>query len=288
MDVHMYEKAVTQENIAKLKARGVVFVGPEHGRLASGLVGLGRLAEVDTIVGAIRKVLGRNGDLAGKRILVTAGGTQEAIDPVRVVTNRSSGKMGYALAEAARDRGAEVVLVTGPTALADPYGGMVRKVISAQQMCQAVLKEVPKVQALIMAAAVADFAPVNAEAQKIKKGTEAFTLQLARTIDILTEVKGPILKVGFAAETEAVMENAQEKLHRKSLDLVVANDVTDKDSGFGADTNRVVIIDREGQVEKLPLLTKYEVAQKVLDRVARLLSSPTTVKLPYRGRELCG
>ncbi len=269
MDVNMYENQVTQENIARLRSRGFVMVGPGYGRLASGKMGLGRLVDVGEIMAAISQVLGRSGDLQGKRIVVTAGGTQEPLDPVRCLTNRSSGRMGYAIAEAARDRGAEVVLVTAPTALPRPYGVGVVEVTTAQEMYQAVRKAVEKADVLIMAAAVADYRPVRMAESKIKRDrAEKLTVELERTPDILGEVKGNFLRVGFAAESEDLVANAREKLRRKQLDLIVANDV----AAIGAETNRVVLIDRTGGTEELPLLPKREVADSILDRVVRLLS----------------
>jgi phosphopantothenoylcysteine decarboxylase / phosphopantothenate---cysteine ligase len=268
----MYENLVTQENLAKLKARGFVIVGPDYGRLASRGVGLGRLVDVNEILGIIGQVLGRSSDLAGKRIVVTAGGTQEPLDPVRCLTNSSSGKMGYALAEAARDRGANVILISAPTALLKPVGIDTVNVGTAQEMYEAVKKAVVKADALIMAAAVADYRPKKVSRSKIRKEkASSLTLELERTPDILTEVKGKLLRVGFAAESENLLANAKEKLEKKRLDLIVANDITVKGSGIGADTNQVVIIDRKGKTEKLPLTPKREVADRILDRVVQLL-----------------
>ncbi len=270
MDVNMYENQVTQENIAKLKARGFVMVGPGYGRLASGKMGLGRLVDISEIMAAISQVLGKSGDLHGKRIVVTAGGTQEPLDPVRCLTNRSSGKMGYAIAEAARDRGAEVVLVTAPTALPRPYGIDVVQVTTAQDMYEAVQKAVGKADALIMAAAVADYRPKKMAESKIKREkADKLVLELERTPDILGEVRGNFLRVGFAAESEELVANAKEKLRKKQLDLIVANDV----SAIGAETNSVVLIDRTGSIDELPTLPKREVADRILDKVASLLSS---------------
>jgi phosphopantothenoylcysteine decarboxylase/phosphopantothenate--cysteine ligase len=272
MHAAMYQNQVTQDNLAKLKARSFTIVGPDYGRLASGGMGLGRLVDVNEILGTICQVLGRNRDLAGRRIVVTAGGTQEPVDPVRCLTNRSSGKMGYALAEAARDRGAKVVLVSAPTALQKPVGVDVVNVGTAQEMYEAVKKAVSKADALIMAAAVADYRPRKVSKGKIKRErASSLTLELERTPDILTEVKGKFLRVGFAAESENLVANAKGKLDKKRLDLIVANDITDRGSGIGADTNQVVIIDRKGKIEKLPLLPKREVADRILDRVVKLL-----------------
>ncbi len=271
MNDNMFQNPVTQDNLAKLKARGFTIVDPAYGRLVSGKTGWGRLAEVETIIGTIKQVLGKKGDLAGKRIVVTAGGTLEPIDPVRHIGNRSSGKMGYAVAEAARDRGATVALITAPTSLPEPVGIEVVPVQTASQMKEAVAKAVAKADALIMAAAVADYQPKAVAEAKIKKAAPTLTLELVRTPDILTEVKGNFLKVGFAAESEDVVANAKQKLQKKQLDLIIANDITSAESGFGVDTNKVAIIDRDGKVDNLPLLTKREVAEKILDKVVELL-----------------
>ncbi len=272
MDVNMFENPITQENLSKLKARGFTIVDPAYGRMASGKVGLGRLAETETIIGTIKQMLGRNGDLAGKRITVTAGGTQEPIDPVRHIGNRSSGKMGYAVAEAARDRGAAVSLITTPTCLPEPVGVEVIHVQTVSEMREAVIKATARADALIMAAAVADYKPKSVAKAKIKKDSPSLTLELVRTPDILAEVKGNFIKVGFAAESEDTIDNARRKLQEKQLDLIVANDITSPDSGFGVDTNKVTLIDRDGKVESLPLLTKREVADKILDRVVEFLA----------------
>ena len=272
MDAGMWQNAVTQENINRLRSRGFIIVGPGYGRLASGLVGMGRLIENEEILGTIFQVLGRKGDLANKQVVVSAGGTQEPIDLVRFVGNRSSGKMGYAMAEAARDRGAVVTLVTGPTALPSPSGIDIMQVWTAAQMRDAVLKATAAADVLIMAAAVADYRPATVAEGKIKREAETLTLEMVKTSDILSEVKGDIIKVGFAAESSDVINRGTEKLKRKHLDLIVVNDITAKDSGFDADTNRVAFIDRGGKVEQLPLMLKSEVAHKILDRVAALLA----------------
>ncbi|MCX6010282.1 MAG: bifunctional phosphopantothenoylcysteine decarboxylase/phosphopantothenate--cysteine ligase CoaBC, partial [Chloroflexi bacterium] len=276
METNMYNNPITQDNLAKLEARDFVIIGPATGWLASGKEGLGRLADIKDIIGSICQVLGRGGDLAGRHIVVTAGGTQEPIDPVRYISNRSSGKMGYALAEAARDRGAKVTLVTAPTSLPEPVGIDVIQVGTTQEMRQAVENVTPRADALIMAAAVADYRPIKAAKDKIKKGKAGLTLELECTPDILGTVKGNFIKVGFAAESSNLVENAREKLKQKRLDFIVANYITASDSGFGTDTNRVTIIDRKGKVENLPLMSKREVADKVLDRVVRLI--PPTQK----------
>ena len=214
------------------------------------------------------------GDLSGKHIVVTAGGTQEPIDPVRHIGNRSSGRMGYALAEAARDRGAEVKLITAPASLPEPAGVKVIHVRTAIQMKEAVTKAIAGADALIMAAAVADYMPKDVANSKIKKeSARSLTIELVRTPDILAEVKGKFIKVGFAAESEDLVANARRKLEQKGLDLMVANDITDADSGFDVDTNKVALIDRDGEVEELPLMSKREVAERVLDRVAELFTA---------------
>lgn len=272
METGMYANPVTQENLSRLRARNFVIIGPASGWLASGKEGLGRLADVADIIGTIRQILGREGNLAGKYIVVTAGGTQEPIDPVRFISNRSSGKMGYALAEAARDRGAKVCLITAPTWLPEPVGVEVIKVNTAQEMYEAVTKATSGADALLMAAAVADYRPRLIAKDKIKKGKPGLTLELEGTPDILGTVKGDFIRVGFAAESSNLLENARQKLLQKNLDFIVANDITAGDSGFGVDTNRVTIIDREGRTESLPLLPKREVAEKVLDKVANLLA----------------
>ncbi|MFC2013639.1 bifunctional phosphopantothenoylcysteine decarboxylase/phosphopantothenate--cysteine ligase CoaBC [Chloroflexota bacterium] len=267
MNDNMFQNPVTQDNLAKLKARGFTIIEPGYGRLASSKIGKGRLAEIETIVGAIKQVLGSTVDLAGKRIVVTAGGTQEPIDPVRHIGNRSSGKMGYAIAKAARDRGATVTLITAPTSLPEQADVEVVHVRTASEMKGAVVKAMPQADALIMAAAVADYQPKIAAEAKIKKEAPSLTLELIRTTDILAEVKGNFLKVGFAAESEDIVENAKKKLEKKQLDLIVANDITDADSGFDADNNKVTLIDRKGNIDTLPLLTKREVADRILDKV---------------------
>ena len=276
MDANMFDHPATQENLAKLRARGVTIAGPASGRLASGLMGMGRLLETPELLGHISATLGRNGDLAGRTIVVSAGGTQEPIDPVRVLTNNSSGKMGYALAEAARDRGANAILVTAPTNLPDPPLVKVMPIQTAQQMCDAVLSQLEGADALIMSAAVADYRPVAPAEQKIKKSSQELSLELTRTTDILEAAQGDFVKVGFSAETENLVANATDKVRRKSLDLIVANDITDPDSGFGRDTNRVVLIDRELRVEELPLMSKYEVSNRILDRIVTLLQGQPT------------
>jgi phosphopantothenoylcysteine decarboxylase/phosphopantothenate--cysteine ligase len=277
MESNMFQNPITQENLVKLKARDFTIVEPGYGRLASGKVGLGRIAEVERIIGTIKQVLGRSKDLVGKRIVVTAGGTQEPIDPVRHLGNRSSGKMGYAIAEAARDRGAAVSLITAPVSLPEPVGIDVVPVKTAAGMKEAVDKVAAQADVLIMAAAVADYQPKTVAESKIKKETTSLTLELVRTPDTLAEIKGNFLRVGFAAESEDIVANARQKLERKQLNLIVANDITDPTGGFGSDTNKVTLIDRDGKVESLPLLTKREVADKILDKVVGLLNKGARV-----------
>ncbi len=272
MDGDMYDHPATQENLGKLQDRGVVIAGPSAGRLASGLMGMGRLLETPELLGYIAYALGRNGDLAGRTVVVSAGGTAEPIDPVRVITNHSSGKMGYALAEAARDRGARVVLVSAAKGLPNPPLVDVVPVQTAQQMCDAVLSHVETADALIMAAAVADYRPAELAEQKIKKSEDELTIALAKTTDILAAAQGNFVKVGFAAESENLVPNAKVKVRSKGLDLIVANDITVENSGFGADDNLVTLIGRDLEAEELPLLSKYEVGHRVLDRVVGILN----------------
>ena len=275
MDSLMYGNPATQANLEILRTRGVTFVGPEEGRLASGQLGAGRMSEPAVIVGAVRALLGRAlGDLRGRHVVVSAGGTREAIDPVRFLGNRSSGKMGFALAEAARDRGAAVSLVSTQPALSALYGVAVEQVESAEEMREAMERRVRSADVLVMAAAVADFRPAEVSTQKRKKQEHGadWELALQENPDLLAGLEGNFVKVGFAAETNDLIENAAAKLHKKGLDLVVANDVTDPESGFGQDTNRVVLIDGRSEPETLPLLSKYDAAQRVLDRVVALLA----------------
>jgi len=277
MDHNMWQNDATQRNVAELSERGFHIVPPEEGELASGKIGRGRLAAVETVVGAIRFALSRQGPLVGKTVVVTAGGTREPIDPVRFISNRSSGKMGYAVAQAALDFGAEVQLVTAPTALRPPVGAKVTRVLTAMEMREAVLELVQEADALIMAAAVSDYRVERAAVQKVKSEAEQWVLPLVRNPDIVAEVgasRPARLRalVGFAAETEDVIENASAKVRKKGLDLIVANDVSCPDSGFEVDTNRVSLIDINGNVEQLPLLPKAEVAQRLMERVSGLLA----------------
>lgn len=272
MESHMWQNSATQANLARLKEGGAYTIGPAEGRLASGASGGGRMVEPELIVEAARQVLGRNGDLAGKQVVITAGATREALDPVRYLTNRSTGKMGYALAEAARDRGATVTLISS-AGLPAPFGVTLTPVISAAEMARAVLAHLTGADALVMAAAVADYRPANVAEQKIKKSDDDLVLPLARTADILLAVAAqraqtgwPRRVIGFAAETENLLNHAAGKLARKGLDFIVANDVTRSDTGFAVDTNQVTILGADGSTEAWPLLSKIEVAHRIWDR----------------------
>ena len=272
MNVHMWGNPICRENIQKLRARGYHFVEPEAGELACGYEGKGRLAEIPAIGEGIRAVLTAQ-DLSGETVLVTAGPTEEDLDPVRFLSNHSSGKMGYALAKAARRRGAEVILVSGPTSLSPPAGVNLVSVRSALEMREAVFHHLEKASILLMAAAVSDYRPKQAASQKMKKTSAPMTLELERNPDILLEAgrsKGNRLWVGFAAETENLLKNAKEKLARKNLDLIVANDVSQPGAGFRVDTNIVRVIDRSGRAEKLPLMSKEDLADRILDRLLAL------------------
>lgn len=275
MDSQMWEHPATQANRATLEARGVQFLGPLSGRLASGRMGAGRLMEPAAIVDEVRARLGReHGPLAGRTVVVTAGGTREAVDPVRFLSNHSSGKQGYAIAEAARDRGAEVVLVTSAS-LTAPGGVRVVRVESALDMLHAVQHEAAEADVLIMAAAVADYRPASPAERKIKRGDleGELVVQLVENPDISKTVEGGFVKVVFAAETNDLIDNATKKLRAKNAALIVANDVSATDAGFGVDDNRVTILDAEGGREDLPLMTKYEVATRILERVADVLAA---------------
>jgi phosphopantothenoylcysteine decarboxylase/phosphopantothenate--cysteine ligase len=281
MDGAMYEHSVTQANLKTLVERGAYLIEPEEGRFASGLYGKGRLPETTTLLGHIRLALSRKGNLAGRKVLITAGGTREALDPVRYISNHSSGKQGYALAQAALDAGAEVTLISSVD-LPTPIGATLVKTTSAQSILEHVLALIPKHDTLIMAAAIADFRPANVSKQKIKKKDDGagLKLELTRNPDILQEVskqRPPRLKavVGFAAESESLLENAQSKVQRKGLDFIVANDISEKDAGFAVDTNRVTLLDKHGKQEKLPLMSKALVAEHILAKVAELLGEMT-------------
>jgi phosphopantothenoylcysteine decarboxylase/phosphopantothenate--cysteine ligase len=273
MNVNMWQHAATQENLATLRARGVRIVEPGEGYLACGMTGPGRLAAQEEIVKAVQDMLWAGQDLAGETVLVTAGPTCEDIDPVRFLSNRSSGKMGYAVAEAAARRGAKVILVSGPTSLEAPQGVERQDVRSTREMLDAVVRNFAQASIGIFAAAVADFRPAEPAASKIKRGKESVTLRLEPNPDILATVardKGERLVVGFAAETENVAENARKKLTQKNADLIVANDVTVEGAGFDYDTNIVTLFSRDGRDLALPRMSKAEVADKILDEALRL------------------
>lgn len=271
MEDGMFHHPATQGHLATLKERGATIVGPDHGRLASGAVGTGRLADVETILGTARRILGRNGILAGRTVVVTAGGTHEPVDPVRYVGNRSSGAMGYALAQAAIDAGASVTLITGPSSLRPPVGAAVVAVDTAEQMLVAVNHAIRSAAALVMAAAVADFRPDHVSTKKLKKqGTDAgLTLALVRNPDILASVNHPgLVKVGFAAETEDLEANALLKLRAKGLAMIVANDAT---ATIGAGTSTATIILPDAPIERLPSMTKQLLGAEIINRLATIL-----------------
>ena len=276
MNVNMWNHAATQENVEMLRARGVKIVDPDEGYLACGMTGAGRLAGQAAIVAAVHEALHAVRDLTGEKVLVTAGPTRENLDPVRYLTNRSSGKMGYAVAEAAARRGAHVILVSGPTSLEAPAGVERIDVQSADEMHRAVLEKVADCSIAIFAAAVADYRPTESNGHKIKRNKESTTISLEPTPDILASVarnKGDRFIVGFAAETEHVAENARQKLAAKNADLIVANDITAEGAGFDHDTNIVTLFARDGRDLALPRMSKSEVAQRILDEVVRLRST---------------
>lgn len=278
MDAGMYSHPATQENINILKNRGVHFIGPEEGHLASGLVGPGRMSEPTEIIGFSRWLLSRKNPLTGKKVLITAGGTREAIDPVRYISNHSSGKQGYALAQAALDYGAEVTLISTPSNQTAPHGSLCVQVESAEEMYNAVMAELETANALIMSAAVADFKPEEYKKDKIKKEKGLTEIKLTRTRDIIAETaklkksKNLNLKIiGFAAESENLKNNAKKKMTEKEMDMIVANDITDPQAGFSVDTNKVLLMFSDGSTEQLPLLQKSEVAEKVIQHLANWL-----------------
>lgn len=276
MNVNMYANRAVQNNIAVLKGYGYRFVEPGEGRVACGQVGKGRLAETGTIIDAISSLLSTRGDMKGLTVLVTAGGTREPIDPVRYISNRSSGKMGYALAGAAASRGARVILVSAPSSLSVPPGVDLVGVESAREMHEAVMRYYPEAQVVIKAAAVADYRCSQVAGQKIKKEGESLTLELVRNPDILADLglnkRGGVTLVGFAAETRDLEENARKKLAGKNLDLLVANDVTMPGAGFGSDTNIVKLYFAGGETRPLPLMDKTDVANRILDAVMQIRS----------------
>ena len=273
MNVNMWDHAATRENVGTLRARGVHIVPPDEGYLACGMTGAGRLASVDSIAEAVRARLGVAHDLEEETILVTAGPTCEDIDPVRFLTNRSSGKMGYALAQAAARRGASVILISGPTKLDPPQGAQFVAVRNTEEMHRAVLAHFPGATALVMAAAVADYRPVAPQNKKLKRGSGRLNLELEPTVDILADVargKGDRAIIGFAAETENVAAHARAKLESKQADLIVANDVTADGAGFDHDTNVITLYFRDGSEKAFPRMPKIDAAQRILDQLRAL------------------
>ena len=277
MNTTMWEHPATQRNVERLRADGVHFVAPDAGEMACGTIGPGRLSEPDRIVAAALEILAAAkapADLSGERLLITAGATREEIDPVRFISNRSSGKMGFALAEAALKRGADVTVVAGITTATPPAGVRIINALSAQEMSEVVARETANASVFIGAAAIADYRPAQRADQKIKKTRDAITLTLERTPDVLSQVAAArtngMLVVGFAAETENVVENAKEKLRVKKLDAIVANDVTRADSGFDTATNAITIITKDNNSVALPTLSKREAADRILDVIVQL------------------
>jgi phosphopantothenoylcysteine decarboxylase/phosphopantothenate--cysteine ligase len=278
MDGGMFAHPATQANLETLQTRGAIVVGPAEGHLASGLAGIGRMVEPQELLGQIRLALAKGGPLHGMQVVVTAGGTEEPIDPVRAITNRSSGKQGFAIARAALERGAQVTLIAGPTSLPTPTGAQRVDVRTAGEMLAAVLEAVSQAELLVMAAAVSDFRPVKPAGEKIKREKGIPQIELERTPDILATVAArrsgsdyPRLVVGFAAESQDLRQNALAKLQAKKLDLIVANDISASDAGFAVDTNRVTLLDAGGGEEVLPLLSKSEVADWLLERIVGML-----------------
>jgi len=277
MESHMFAHPATQENLVKLTERGAYLAGPAEGHLASGASGRGRMLEPADLIGHIRLALGGNGLLAAKKVVVTAGGTREPLDPVRVITNRSSGKQGYALAQSALEAGADVCLISTVN-LPAPVGARVVEVNTAQEMLEAVLAEVATADALIMAAAVADFRPMKVSENKVKKRDGIPQIELEAAPDILEAVAGfrsekkrPKVVVGFAAESQNLLENATNKLKSKKLDIIAANDISASDSGFSVDRNRVTLLFADSKKEALPLMDKFEVAENIVAHIAALL-----------------
>ena len=278
MDSGMYDHPATQANIETLRQRGLHLIEPEVGRFASGLSGKGRFPEPAALIGHIRRIIGLDGELAGHKLVITAGGTREALDPVRYITNRSSGKQGYAIAQAALDAGAEVVLISAASHLPPPIGLALLSVDSAESMRAAVLERVAESTALIMAAAVADYKPLAVADEKIKKSDDDLRLALARTPDILMAVKEqraktgyPMIVVGFAAESQNLVENAADKLQRKGLDLLIANDITADDAGFAVDSNRVLVLDMDGGLHPIERTSKANIGAYIIERIEGLL-----------------
>lgn len=277
MDAGMFSNSFTQENVKILEEHAITILGPAEGHLASGLKGKGRMLEPQELFASVRFLLSRGGALAGKKIVVTAGGTQEPIDPVRMITNRSSGKQGYALAQAALDAGADVTLISAPTALIPPKGCKLELIQTAEELHKKVFEEIEDADAILMAAAVADFKPAAYNQQKIKKEGSLKSIELEPTIDILKKLgefkrnkKMNLYLIGFAAESENLLKNAEKKLTQKNLDLLVANDISRSDAGFGVDTNAVTLLFKNGDKEDLPLQSKELIAQKIIDVLIQL------------------
>lgn len=267
MDANMYASPAVQRNVEMLRSHGGIIAEPGEGRLASGLIGKGRMEDTAKIVGLVRKAIGADGDYRDRKVVISAGGTQEPIDPVRFISNRSSGKMGYALAEAGRDRGADVTLVTAPTAIDNPAGLNTVHVRTVSEMRDAVLSASNEADLLVMAAAISDFSPSNVANEKIKKNGAGLTLELAKNEDWMPLAVGPkLVKVAFAAETGDAAEKAKSKVTSKGAVFTVANDVSEAGSGFGTETNRVAIVNASGEVEQLPLMDKLAVAHAILTR----------------------
>ena len=272
MNVNMYSNPVVQQNMTKLADLGYLFVEPGYGELACQVTGKGRLAEVTEIAEAIEAALTEK-DLTGEHILITAGPTQESFDPVRFISNHSSGKMGYALAAMAGRRGAQVTLISGPSSLPPPTGAEFIPVVTALDMRDAVMANLEKATVVIKAAAVADYRPMTISPSKIKKGADSLVIELVRNPDIIAEIgkkKGNRLLIGFAMESENLLENAREKLTKKNMDMIVANDLTQEGAGFRTDTNIIKILDCQGGLEELPLMDKKDVANHILDRIRAL------------------
>ena len=274
MDADMFASPATQRNVKTLKGDGVVVAGPEDGRLASGLIGKGRLTDTATLIGLVRQAIGRRGDYAGRHVIVSAGGTRQPIDPVRYISNRSTGKMGYAIAEAARDRGARVTLVTA-SSLPDPAGVTVVNAATVDAMRDAIVPESSGADLLVMAAAISDYTPTNVADHKIKKQVSGgMSLELSKVEDFMPLAQGRnLVKVAFAAETNDLEANAQAKAAPKGAAFVVANNVSEPRSGFGTDTNKVTFVDADGNVDPQPLMDKLDVAHAILDRALPLLAN---------------
>lgn len=273
MDSDMYRNPIVQKNIALLKDMGYRFIEPEEGELASGLIGKGRLGNIERIISSVMDLLVVKKDLIGEVVLVTAGPTREYLDPVRFISNRSSGKMGYAIAAASKERGAEVILISGLTALDKPEGVELINIITADEMRDEALKKLDRATIVIMAAAVSDYRPIKVSSEKIKKGGMDITVGLTEAPDILAEIgrnKGERIVVGFAAETSSLIDNALLKLNEKNLDMIIANDISKPDAGFEVDTNIVTIIDRDGMLTELGKMSKKEVSNRILDKIVNL------------------